>query len=77
MKDLDFVPEGLKINLRRSKTDQFGEGLTKGIPYFENITYCPVTILQKLDNTIYDYNLGLFRRISKRIFKKIDLQTKQ
>ena len=24
--DLEFVPEGLKINIRRSKTDQFGEG---------------------------------------------------
>ena len=24
--DLEFVSEGLKINLRRSKTDQFGEG---------------------------------------------------
>ena len=27
--DLDFVKEGLKINLRRSKTDQFGEGFCK------------------------------------------------
>src|SRR6056300_170921 len=27
--DLDFVPEGVRINLRRSKTDQFGEGFTK------------------------------------------------
>jgi site-specific recombinase XerD len=25
--DLDFVQEGLKITLKRSKTDQFGEGL--------------------------------------------------
>ena len=24
--DLDFVEEGLKINIKRSKTDQFGEG---------------------------------------------------
>ena len=30
--DLDFVEEGLKIHLRRSKTDQFGEGLIKGYP---------------------------------------------
>ena len=34
--DLDFVEEGLKITLRRSKTDQFGEGLIKGLPYFTN-----------------------------------------
>ena len=25
--DLEFVPEGLKITIRRSKTDQFGEGM--------------------------------------------------
>ena len=30
--DLDFVTEGLKINLRRSKTDQFGEGFRKALP---------------------------------------------
>ena len=29
---LDFVTEGLKINLKRSKTDQYGEGSVKGLP---------------------------------------------
>ena len=28
--DLEFVSEGLKITIRRSKTDQFGEGMIKG-----------------------------------------------
>ena len=46
--DLDFVPEGLKINLRRSKTDQFGEGFTKALPYFDSSKYCPVLSLKKL-----------------------------
>jgi site-specific recombinase XerD len=46
--DLDFVPEGLKINLRRSKTDQFGEGFTKALPYFDSSVYCPVVSLKKL-----------------------------
>ena len=45
--DLDFVPEGLKINLRRSKTDQFGEGFTKALPYFDSAQYCPVISLKK------------------------------
>ena len=45
--DLDFVPEGVKIFVRRSKTDQSGEGMTKGIPYFNNPDYCPVTSLKK------------------------------
>ena len=30
--DLEFVSEGLKITLRKSKTDQFGEGSLKGLP---------------------------------------------
>jgi site-specific recombinase XerD len=45
--DLDFVSEGLKINLRRSKTDQFGEGLKKALPYFDTRQYCPVVSLKK------------------------------
>tara|TARA_Y100000590_G_scaffold16356_1_gene19741 strand:+ start:44 stop:958 length:915 start_codon:yes stop_codon:yes gene_type:complete len=44
--DLDFVSEGVKIFVRRSKTDQSGEGMTKGIPYFSNPEYCPVTSLK-------------------------------
>ena len=44
--DLDFVPEGVKIFVKRSKTDQSGEGMTKGIPYFSNPNYCPVISLK-------------------------------
>jgi len=29
--DLDFVSEGVKINIKRSKTDQFGEGSKKSL----------------------------------------------
>jgi len=45
--DVDFVSEGLKIFVKRSKTDQSGEGLTKGIPYFSNKEYCPVLSLKE------------------------------
>ena len=45
--DLDFVTEGVKIFVKRSKTDQSGEGMTKGIPYFSNPKYCPVVSLKK------------------------------
>ena len=45
--DIDFVPEGVKIFVKRSKTDQSGEGMTKGIPYFSNPKYCPVTSLKE------------------------------
>ena len=63
--DLDFVQEGLKINLKRSKTDQFGEGTLKGLPYFENSNYCPVISLQKWLK-ISNISVGpLFRRFNK------------
>ena len=63
--DLDFVTEGLKINLKRSKTDQFGEGLVKGLPYFDNSQYCPVLTLKKWIE-VSNINSGpLFRRFSK------------
>ena len=45
--DVDFVPEGVKIFIKRSKTDQTGEGMTKAIPYFENPSYCPVIALKQ------------------------------
>ena len=44
--DIDFVTEGVKIFIKRSKTDQSGEGMTKGIPYFTNSNYCPVISLK-------------------------------
>jgi len=44
--DIDFVTEGVKIFIKRSKTDQSGEGMTKGIPYFSNPDYCPVIALK-------------------------------
>ena len=44
--DVDFVNEGVKIFVKRSKTDQSGEGMIKAIPYFENKLFCPVTKLK-------------------------------
>jgi site-specific recombinase XerD len=63
--DLDFVSEGLKINIRRSKTDQFGQGSVKALPYFDNSKYCPVVSLKKWINTSKVYSGALFRRFSK------------
>ena len=62
--DLEFVPEGVKIIIRRSKTDQFGEGMIKGLPYFSNQTYCPVLHLKKW--------LELSNIISGPIFRKFN-----
>ena len=45
--DLEFVSEGVKIFIKRSKTDQSGEGMIKALPYFDNKEFCPVTFLKK------------------------------
>ena len=63
--DLEFVAEGVKITIKRSKTDQFGEGMIKGLPYFANETYCPVAHLKKWIK-ISDIKDGpIFRRFVK------------
>ena len=63
--DLDFVEKGLKINLRRSKTDQFGEGSVKGLPYFDNSLYCPVVSISKWIEISKINSGALFRRFNK------------
>jgi len=44
--DIEFVDEGVKILVKKSKTDQSGEGQIKAIPYFDNKSYCPVLALK-------------------------------
>ena len=63
--DLDFVEEGVKITLRRSKTDQFGEGFVKGLPYFNNEKYCPVTSLKNWIELSKIKTGPIFRRFAK------------
>ncbi len=63
--DVNFVEEGVKINLKRSKTDQFGEGLIKGLPYFTNERYCPVTSLRNWFNLSKIKTGPIFRRFAK------------
>ena len=48
--DVEFVSEGVKIFIKKSKTDQSGEGMIKAIPYFENKNFCPVVNLKKWVN---------------------------
>ena len=63
--DLEFVPEGVKIIVRKSKTDQFGEGMIKGLPYFSNETYSPVLHLKKWLELSSIKSGPIFRRFSK------------
>ena len=63
--DLEFVAEGVKIIIKRSKTDQFGEGMIKGLPYFTNETYCPVVHLKKWIKISNIKDGPIFRRFAK------------
>ena len=71
--DLEFVKEGVKIFVKRSKTDQSGEGHLKAIPYFNNSEFCPVTKLKELikyrnirTDKVYDISDKLVSIIIKR-----------
>ena len=63
--DLEFVSEGVKIFIRRSKTDQFGEGMTKGLPYFDKQKFCPVWHLKKWLDISKIKSGPIFKRFSK------------
>lgn len=44
--DIQFTSDGLTLHLRRSKTDQEGQGRVVGIPYGSHRETCPVRSLQ-------------------------------
>jgi len=47
LNDVEFTKEGVKIFIKRSKTDQSGEGMTKAIPYFKEKSFCAVIFLKE------------------------------
>ena len=78
VEDLEFVFEGLKITVRKSKTDQLGEGFTKGIPGFDNKLYCPVTSVRRWLNVSKIKKAPYFGDFLKdQNYQKIDSQIKQ
>jgi len=65
--DLEFVTEGVKILIRKSKTDQSGEGSIKAIPYFDNEEFCPVIALKNfIDKRFANTNGGKVFEISDK-----------
>ncbi|MCF8567735.1 site-specific integrase [Alicyclobacillus tolerans] len=46
VEDIEFVREGLRVTIRKSKTDQEGQGHVIAIPYGSHIDTCPVRSLQ-------------------------------
>ena len=65
--DIDFVTEGVKITVKRSKTDQTGVGMIKAIPYFNNNTYCPVKSLKNWINFAKIENGQIFKISDKTV----------
>jgi len=63
--DIEFVTEGVKIFVKKSKTDQSGEGMTKAIPYFDNENFCPVKSLKNWIE-VSDLNEGKIFNISDK-----------
>ena len=64
--DVELVDEGVKILIKKSKTDQSGEGSVKAIPYFQNQEFCPVIALKKY------MSLKKINSNSEKIFKLSD-----
>ena len=67
--DVEFVAEGVKILIKRSKTDQAGEGILKAIPYFDNQEFCPVIALKNYINykPKDDYRIKVFQISDKSV----------
>ena len=65
--DLEFVSEGVKIFVKKSKTDQYGEGMTKAIPYFDNEKFCPVIALKNWIEIIDFKNSRIFNISDKSV----------
>lgn len=65
MADVTFVPEGLRIVIRRSKTDQEGRGRTLGIPYSSVLSVCPVRSLREWLDVAKIEEGPIFRSISQ------------
>jgi len=65
--DIEFVSEGVKIFVKRSKTDQSGEGMTKAIPYFDNKDFCPVIALKNWIEIIELSNGKIFNISDKNV----------
>ena len=65
--NIDFVSEGVKIFIKKSKTDQSGEGMIKAIPYFKNQKFCPVKAIKNWIELINIKNGKIFNISDKNV----------
>jgi len=65
MEDVEFKAAGLVITVRRSKTDQEGEGMRKGLPFGKCEETCPVRALQAWLKTAKITTGAIFRGVDR------------
>jgi integrase len=63
--DVQFTSDGLVVLLRRSKTDQEGEGRRVGVPYGSNPETCPVRSLRAWIEVSAAESGALFRSVTR------------
>ena len=63
--DLEFIREGLIVNVRRSKTDQEGQGRKVALPYGSNPETCPVRAYRDWIETAGIEQGAVFREIDR------------
>lgn len=65
VEDLRWSEGGVEVTVRRSKTDQFGQGTLKAIPYSSDPALCPVRALKRWLGVLGMQDGPLFVRIGK------------
>jgi integrase len=63
--DVQRAPEGMIVTVRRSKEDQDGEGMKKGIPYAADPAICPVRALARWLEIAAIAEGPIFRRVGR------------
>jgi site-specific recombinase XerD len=65
VRDVTLSRAGLVVVIRKSKTDQEGEGQSVGIPYGANPDTCPVRVVQVWLSRTYIKEGALFRSVNR------------
>lgn len=63
--DVRTVAAGLEVTLKRSKTDQCGEGRLVGIPYGSQLVTCPVRAIKAWRERSMNDDAALFRAVDR------------
>lgn len=63
--DLQYTPEGLRLLIRKSKTDQTGSGHVIGLSYGSHPATCPVRALKSWTHVAHIFSGPVFRKIDR------------